>query len=415
MKKKFICPNCYREVKCQDVQFRCTEPFCDAKEADERYQRYLLSITNDTNNFDIQNDLLMGKVFSGKKGFWAKAHLTGGAMPFAAVCPECGSSSNTRVCPECHCELPDNFDEVNTLVFGILGVRGVSKSTYIAVLVNELKKRLAGSDLDASFILAMDDDSIRYNKYYFNPIYNKRKTIGGTQVRQNRDASTFDFKKPLTFKLTIRGKTTNIVIYDIAGEDCLSSGSMKSAARYLPHADGLICIIDPLYLETFRNKVDPKIVEACSVISDEEARAYEPETLFNNIKGIINSGGMINIPISIAVSKADLIQMLPNAFPRGGRAQDRNSEIIVNRKFNRTECEEVSNEVSKFLELHGGKNAVKFIGNHFANYSFSTFSALGDQPQNVAGGSSYDGNVAEPHPIRIADSLYYLLHKNNVI
>ena len=58
MKKKFICPNCYREVKCQDVQFRCTEPFCDAKEADERYQRYLLSITNDTNNFDTKLEML---------------------------------------------------------------------------------------------------------------------------------------------------------------------------------------------------------------------------------------------------------------------------------------------------------------------------------------------------------------------
>lgn len=410
--KKFLCPNCYKTVKSQDIEFRCTEQSCFGKEADEKYQKYLMSLNN---NKEIQHDLLMGKVFRGRKGFFERAHLTGGAMPVAAKCPDCKTETTVRVCPRCHCELPENFDRVETLVFGVIGDRGVSKSTFIAVALNELEVRLAGNDLDADFHPAMEDVRNRYIKYYYNSVYKQRNTVGATPEQKNRDKADLDFKKPLIYTLETRNKKVNIVFFDIAGEECKKEELLKSAAQYLPHANGIICIIDPLYMEQFRNVVPEDLVKASSVISDEEAKGYRAKDLFFRVQDIVNPGGKVQAPVSIAVSKADLIHVVKEALPPGTKASQKKSELLVNGKFNKTECRQVSEEMQAFLEHYGQQDLVSFLKKNYQKYSYTIFSALGEAPVEVKDADGYNADIAEPHPVRIADSIYYLLHENHVI
>lgn len=410
--RKFLCPSCYRTFKNQEIEFRCTEQSCSGQEADEKYQNYLMSISR---NKEIQKDLLAGKVFRGRKGFWERSFMAGGAMPVGAVCPDCKKESTVRVCPHCHCELPENFDQVDTLVFAVIGDRGVSKSTFIAVALNELETRLAGHDLNAVFQPALEDVRRRYMKYYYDSIYKKKNTPGATVKQQNLDKADLDFKKPLVYTLSTPEKQVNIAFFDIAGEECREEGLLKSVAQYLPHADGMICIIDPLYMEPFRNAVPEKLLRASSVISDDEAKGYRTKDLLIRMQNIVNSGEKVSVPVSVAVSKADLIHEVKDALTPGARAAEKESGLMTGGEFNQAECRQVSDEMQGFLEHYGQKDLIDYLKRNYQKYSCTIFSALGEAPVETKDAKGYDADITEPHPVRIADAIYYLLHENHVI
>ena len=60
-------------------------------------------------------------------------------MPQQAICDVCKQESTTRLCPNCHFELPYDIGQTDQRIIAIIGGRDTGKTHYIASLIMRLK------------------------------------------------------------------------------------------------------------------------------------------------------------------------------------------------------------------------------------------------------------------------------------
>ena len=171
-----------------------------------------------------------------------------------AECPRGHGLSYLAMCPHCPNTLPARYLEAPSRFIGLVGPTNSGKSTYLAILVRELK-RYAGEGLRITLIPADEWTSDRYGERY-EPLITKRRLVNPTQSAE-RDPGT---ARPLIYVLTVRqarprfrgggsrARSVNLVIFDSAGEDVRLFDRMQRYMRYLRYAAGVIFLVDPLTL-----------------------------------------------------------------------------------------------------------------------------------------------------------------------
>jgi len=385
--QKEICPYCFEYFQLKDTPFRCTSPpsRC-APVPDTIYQ----SAWADSRP--------IGKVLTSTGTFKDRFNQS-------RRCASCGQLSHKRLCPHCHSELPHTTGQFKNYIFAVIGAKQAGKSHYIAVLINQIKKQL-GPNM-GMLLEPMNDETIkRYRNVFYNPVYNDRKVIKGT------DSALADrsVQQPMVYSITFSGKgwlghdriknAFILVFFDTAGEDLNDDDAMSTVNKYIYRSNGVVLLIDPLQMLSVRDKVPnetalPEINTETSDILNRTTRLIE--------KGRhLKPTDKIKTPLAIAFSKFDAV--LPLIDPQFQLHASANHE----KGFDMDDFDAINGEMMSLLEQWNGQDIIQLTQTRYAQYGFFGLSALGCNPHDTK-------KIPSVMPRRVEDPFLWLLAQNKII
>lgn len=374
---KFICPYCYEKHRIKDCIYKCA-----------------YNSSGVLKNRD-------GSIKQCKFDFQKNAD---GTIPIKYIkkCEKCEHAKLIRFCPIKSqngrmLEIPERACG-NTFSIALIGAKESGKSNYIAVMVNEIKKKMS-RNMDCSLIFCNQQTNDIYLNTYYNPLYEHATTVKGTDA--NEDAPPLIYSIDF-YKANKVHNTITMSLYDTAGENLDNENSMLCNNQYISNASGIIILLDPLQLPTIRKKLEGKVElpEQNSDITDILSR------VINLIKEQKKIKGNIDIPVALAFTKMDVLSKY-DVIPDESCLRMQ-SEHIAKGSFVKSDFEETNREIIALLENFMADEVEQLL-KQFTRYSFFGVSSLGENP---VGGVKLSG---EPNPIRVLDPLLWLLSINKYI
>jgi GTPase SAR1 family protein len=301
-----------------------------------------------------------------------------------AACPDCGRESGRRVCPECHHELAPAYCDTPGRIVALVGAKNAGKSTYIAVLLHELRNRV-GTELDTSLV-ACDDRTIeRYKRDFARPLFDQQRLLPTTPsaVTAPREPLVFSLSRRIRGRFTSRTDALTLVLFDTAGEDLRCREVRDLHLRYLEAADAIIFLADPLELTGGAADSEPL---------DVLARVTEP---LRQRYGLAPRD-RLKVPIATVLTKTDALELPPQSALQ--RARPRTGVLDADDRA------AVDAEVRALLHGWGAGDLDRYLEQNYAEHALFGVSALGGVPRDdrVAPGG------VRPH--RVEDPLLWLLH-----
>lgn len=385
--QKEICPYCFEYFLIKDTPFRCSSPASRCTPVlDKIYETAW------------EDSRPMGKVLS-RDGKFIDRFIN------SIRCKGCCHTSHKRICPHCHMELPHTTGQYKNYIFAVIGAKDSGKSHYIAVLIDQIKRRIGPN---MGLLLAAENDFTisRYANAFYTPIFKDRKVIDTTK------SATVDrsVQRPMVYsiRLTEDGlfqknkikKYVTLVFFDTAGEDLNKEDTMSTVNKYIYRSDGIILLIDPLQLLTVRqllpeNTPLPDVWAETSDILNRTTRLIE--------KGCnLNPTDKVKIPLAIAFSKFDAV--LPLIDPQFQLHASANHDA----GFDNDDFEAVNSEMLSLLDRWNGQDIIQLAQTRYTKYGFFGLSALGCNPHSTS-------KIPSVVPNRVEDPFLWLLAKNGII
>ena len=370
---KFICPYCYEQHGQKDCVYTCS---------------YNIPGSTKTCKFDFPKN-------------------ADGTIPIKYIgkCLKCDNANLSRFCPSKSqngrlLEIPERACG-NTFSIALIGAKQSGKSNYIAVLINEIKKKMA-RNMDCSLIFCNQQTNDMYQTSYYKPLYEYSTTVKGTDSGDTSPLIySIDFFDTKSKSYRIKNSIT-LSLYDTAGENLDQENTMLQNNQYIANANGIIVLLDPLQLPTVREKLNGK-VELPEKNSDTTDILQRVITIIRERKKI---KGCIDIPIALAFTKMDVLAR-NDVLPEDSNLR-KQSEHISNGAFVKSDFENTNEEIEALLENFLEDYIMQLL-KEFSKHAFFGVSALGENPVN---GVQLSG---QPNPIRVLDPLLWLLSLNKYI
>lgn len=372
---KFICPYCYEVHDIKDCKYTCS---------------YNIVGTSKKCKYD-----------------YPKNPDSTIPIKYIKKCMKCDSAKLSRYCPNKASgkmwEIPERACG-NTFSVALIGAKESGKSNYIAVLVNEIKKKMSRS-MDCSLIFCNQQTNDDYYNTYYRPLFEQATTVRGTDV--NADSApliySIDFFQQKGKSYKIRDSIT-LSLYDTAGENLEKEDSMLCNNQYISNASGIIILLDPLQIPAVRKQLESKIK-----LPDQNSDTTD---ILNRVVSIIKNRkkikdlDSINIPIALAFTKMDVLAKY-DIIPDGSTLRLQ-SEHLARGAFVKSDFENTRIEIEALLENFLADEVMQLL-KQFSKHAFFGVSALGENPE---GGVKMSG---EPNPNRVLDPLLWLLSLNKHI
>lgn len=397
-----ICPYCFDRAAARQLPYRCLmkaagvrggQP-CEA-ERDDIWAEFM--------GPSVPPALRMrGPVFTAPRGL---AGLRGGGP--RAACPGCGVPTPVRVCRRCHNDLPSDYCDQDSRIIALVGAKASGKSTYVSVLVNELRNRV-GRAYGAS-LAAMGSDTQRRDRELAEDLYDRLRLPDATRP------AAMGFNDPLLYRLSLprRGRLgegsrhTALVFFDAAGEDLKSAEAMDRYTHYLGAADGVILLVDPLQLGSVRDRLPPGDGPPLPAVETPPQQIAADLAAQLRAHGRGGSRGQVSTPIAVAVTKTDALRpllgphspLLRNA-PHQGASFDEEGRLAVHE------------EMRSLMDGWDSGALYRQLERDFAKLSLFGVSALGAPPPPHA---PADAPKSGPQPLRAEDPLLWLLGLRGLI
>ncbi len=308
-----------------------------------------------------------------------------------------------RECPECGYLLPENIENVPSIILVVVGDVFSGKSHYIASFIHQLKTEwTSNSSGFARFICLTQDIEKIYIRDYFEPLFTHQKVLHQTQV------GTSQYAHPLIYKLATNSSpkrlttVANLMIYDTSGEDFEDESRLVNVARFALNTNAFIFIADPFTMQPFFSTLSPTMQTVIRGRRAAERLSYII-SMYERYRGRGEGGSLPDVPIAVMVSKSDMfkppIQPKNYSFmsnpPNYGNGIDLNDLNIVD--F----------EVRELLKTYHQSDL--FAATHmFRRIKFFATSATGESPDA-------NGDFAHIEPIRCLDPVLWILHQLGII
>jgi energy-coupling factor transporter ATP-binding protein EcfA2 len=342
---------------------------------------------------------MRGPVFAAPRGLAVRLGAGGGSS--RADCPDCGVSTPVRVCPRCHSDFPSDYCDQDTRIIALLGPKASGKSTYVAVLANELRNRV-GRAFGAS-LTAMGGETQRRDREMAEDLYDRLRLPGATRP------AALGFNDPLLYRLSLPARRrfrdgsrhTALVFFDAAGEDLGSAEAMDRYTHYLAAADGIILLVDPLQMRPVRDRlpVDAGLPLPTVETPPQQIAADLAAQLRAHGRGA--SRGRATTPVAVAVTKTDsLVSLLGPHSPLLRNADHAGGELDEEDRL------AVHEEMRGLLDDWDSGALLRQLERDFARLSLFGLSALGSPPPAHA---PADAPKSGPQPLRVEDPLLWLL------
>jgi hypothetical protein len=322
------------------------------------------------------------------------------------LCPHGREPQRGRLCPKCKEQLEYDYVTTPRRTIALIGPADAGKSTYVGVLVNELRNRVGPAFAGMSVEFVGDPSRQRYKEVFAIPMYEKGDLVDKTQrlrTKHKLEPLLFTLKFPGTRRFFGDARLTAamMIFFDTSGEDVALADSMDLLARYLDSADGIIVMIDPLQIPSVRDRVSttaspkpkpeqlPVLIRLAELLRE---RRQQPATR------------LISTPLAITLSKTDaLASAIPEQSPlrRSG---------FHNGYYDANDGQLIHEEVRSWLQRWYGEEFINTVANNFSMYRYFGMSSLGAAPVN---GNKISASGI--HPLRVEDPLLWLLGQFGIV
>lgn len=381
---KAPCPYCYAPIEISKVAFRCREGGHMAGKLPCK------PTPDEARKTHFNDDAAYMPVICAK-----------GSMVLAkssATCSDCGGTSTLRICPRCHVPLPGDFNSESLLV-GLVGVRRSGKTVMLSVLQSELESSVARrfdvwvKPFGAKSGLAKE-------------LSDNRRRMTGVNEALPEQTSEGRRKEPAVFQWgegdsTRTRRTTLFSFYDNAGEDFATVDKALSL-EYLSATSGIVLLLDPFGFPGNHERARAKGITV---------EATSPEDVLDSLTYVLRtSRGLkqrrkISQPIAVVISKIDaFFDQIPGGHPLRQPSSQR-------RAFSSSECQTVHDHVGALIESWGGDGLIRMLESNYATYRLFGASALGAEPDYVAGRVNSRGVL--PH--RVSEPLLWILSHYKIV
>jgi hypothetical protein len=416
--RRVRCPFCFERFAACEMHLRCNDPYCKTDFARMVDDPILSAALNGR-----QRSVSAGSVL--RSPWWVdprsdarrglRRYLDWMILPAALDCPNCGRPTDFRLCPRCHGHLPDAVATLDAGHIAIFGPQSVGKTTFVTVLLHELDHRVGP---ERGFMLDPLTDEIRerYEREYHDLTYGGSRfgigeELNGDDFRHSHSATPSletnrGVLQPLVYRLSRRrpdGRRAEALIsfFDTAGEDWeMNIELLRSEARYLSEARGLLFLIDPLRIR--------EVAHDRRIQLTEKERRVPPADYLNDARKLLTffRRTPVATPLAICLNKLD----------RWGRLMAAGTKLrewgcgIPERPAHRALDLEIHDEVKSALRQWGAAGFLEHVAVNFPNHRFCACSSLGDAAQERE-----DLPQPLPTPLLVERPVLWLLEQQGVV
>ena len=397
---RYTCPFCFSSVDLKDIHYQCTNPACTKiflRQLDEKGVRKF-RYRDVEEEIDIENTIFLGKDPAGPLPVTTKYHII---RDSSGICDICKKPVYKRLCPSCHNPIPQGVEEEGSSVFVMLGPKGVGKSHYIAVLINQLRNSFA-QEFGATMSPATDRTTLKYRDMYYKRLYEEGRKLAPTQSFSESTESREPMIYYLRFLEGDSPRVYTLAFFDTAGEDLDSAGKMMglNLNSFISRASGIVFLVDPLQIPYINTRIR---------MENKPPTGSNVANMLSDIANIIRTNNSLKmkdtipIPLAVVLTKADVLMKAPENDEESSILFGLNSSIYVERergKFDKTNCEQISAEIEEYMRRAVSSGFVQTV-KEFKEHSYFAVSALGSNPT---------GNVLTRgiSPMRVEDPFIWL-------
>jgi hypothetical protein len=413
--RRVRCPFCFERFAACEMHLRCNDPYCKsdfARMIDDPILTHALNGRR-PGGAPLRSPWWIDPMLDSRRG--VRRLFDWMVLPASLACPNCRRPTDTRLCPRCHSHLPDSAITLQPGHIAIFGPQSVGKTTFVTVLLHELDHRVGP---ERGFVLDPLTDEIRdrYEREYHELTYGGSQfgvgeELHGDAFRRSHSATPSletnrGVLQPLVYRLTNRrdsrrGGTALLSFFDTAGEDWeMNIDLLRSEARYLGEAKGLLFLIDPLRIREVAH--DPRIELT------EKERRVPPADYLNDVRKLATffRRSPVKVPLAICLNKLDRWGRL---LPTGTRVQEW-ARGVPETSANRAVDQAIHEEVQSALRQWGAAGFLDHVAVTFPEHRFFACSALGD-----AAREREDLPQPLPTPLLVERPVLWLLEKQGVI
>jgi len=214
-----------------------------------------------------------------------------------AIIDEYGNRTTDRLCPYCHNSLPKNYGQFVTKFISVVGVTGCGKTVFISQLLKKFAELLANScGIDATLSTYAEQF---YRKQY--PISSGKKLPESSQRNiLKKDLITIDLAGAM-----LKNKVT-LVLYDIAGENCVYPDRMEKFGPFICHANAILMLLDPYQFDSLTGDLPTRKRK-----SNDDEEMLAPNKVINIMYELFLKSKYGNekadIPIALTFAQSDLL------------------------------------------------------------------------------------------------------------
>jgi len=306
----------------------------------------------------------------------------------------------TASCPNGH-RLPPDYLERPTVVVGLVGLTGASKSTYLTVLLDAL---FAGALAPLDIAVEMDEESAeRFEINYRQPLMVDHRQLPLTPLLLQEGQSP----EPLTmvFRRSSRGtpeRSINVVFFDASGEQLYRKEDLGRFGKFLYVASGIIVVLSPGIFPGLSAAADPG--ENSIGLARPTQMLVNLADLMRAARGLHKDAYLADVSVSVILSKADKLCSRPD-FPAETLRDPELAPVPLPRLFE--EVRGHSARLVDFLELNGGSNLLTTLLGRLPDPTVHAVSATGAEP--------VDGRYPSITPHGVLDPLLVLLARHRFI
>ena len=355
------------------------------------------------NEIDPEKSLFYGKDPNGPDAVVAKQHIIRNS---SGLCDVCRRPVYTRVCPICHNIIPPGAEDEGNKIFVILGPKGVGKSHYIAVLINQLKNYVS-KEFNGVLNAATDSTTLKYRDMYYRRLFEEKRKLPPTRSFDVSDES----REPLIYYLRLfdsdSPKVFTFAFFDTAGEDLTSTDRMMALSlnSFISNAAGIVYLVDPLQVRYINQRIH---------VDNKPPVGPDESDMLNNICQIIRTNKKlkakekIDIPIAVCLTKSDVLFKAPENEEEDKVLFGPCSTLHIPRehgRFDKENFDQIDAELEEYLRRCLGDNFIQLV-NGFREHCFFAVSALGCNPT----GNTLPRGVS---PMRVEDPFIWLLNRED--
>lgn len=316
-------------------------------------------------------------------------------------CPHGNQPAARRVCPNeaCHKDLLREYVDGGGRPIAVIGARASGKSTWVGVLVHELRGQVADRFPGMALDLLGEESRIRYEREFDQRLFRERLTLSPTRTAQTTQVD------PLIFSLKFRTRSRLLrkdrirpvitVFYDTAGEDMLSATGTDLLAPYLGAAEGIILLIDPMQMPDVPGVIGRPAPPGREVIDQVAVLNRLTELLRESQKAAGTK--QLRTPLAVALTKVDL---LSNTFDEQSPLRRPSGHDGF---FDDNDSIGVHEDVRAWFEKYYNTGFDRSLASNFTTFRYFGLSALGAAPdkERLSG--------AGVRPYRVEDPMLWLL------
>jgi GTPase SAR1 family protein len=403
--KPYVCPYCFTTVDLTRIHYMCTNPVCviDCNEKNAVKGRdgndVYPSGRKDT-EIDTESSRFLGKDPSGPGAIKIKQHVV---RDHTGICDMCGRPAYKRLCPVCHNIIPQGIEDEDSEIFVVLGPKGVGKSHYIAVLINQLRSSFA-SEFNASMSAATDKTTNKYRDEYYTCLFEEHRKLPATKSAEDDRG----VREPMIYYLRFfdedRPKVYTLAFFDTAGEDLVTSGKILDLGlnSFIARSSGVVFLVDPLQIPYINKRIK---------VDNKPAVGPDPNDVLANISSIIRGNNKlklkdrIDIPLAVVLTKCDVLMKKSENEEEEKVLLGPSSSITIERERGRYDPEnfaQVDAELEEYMRRVVSREFTQQVKG-YSRHCYFAVSALGNNPT----GTSLSRGVS---PMRVEDPFLWLLN-----